>query len=345
MPFTVGVSISGTKGDLLSTAATVAERAERLGFDSVEFAEGAHDPFLACVVAAEHSSRLQVHTSVAIAFPRSPMVTAMLAWDLQRFSGGRFVLGLGTQVKAHSERRFSVPWTAPAPRVREYIRAMEAIWTTFQDGAPLRFEGKHYQFSLMNPNFNPGPIEHPGIPVELAAVNPFNAGVAGEVCSGIKLHPFHTPGYLREVLLPSIERGRARAGRDRAGFTVRGGGLIASGRRPADVEQSALEVRRWIAFYGSTRAYQPVFDQLGEHELGGRLRALASQGKWDDLSEVVPDELVSRIGVVAPYETLATALRARYGGVVDHISFNDEFFADADDDDALAMVVSELQSG
>ena len=238
MPFTVGVSISGTKGDLLSTAATVAERAERLGFDSVEFAEGAHDPFLACVVAAEHSSRLQVHTSVAIAFPRSPMVTAMLAWDLQRFSGGRFVLGLGTQVKAHSERRFSVPWTAPAPRVREYIRAMEAIWTTFQDGAPLRFEGKHYQFSLMNPNFNPGPIEHPGIPVELAAVNPFNAGVAGEVCSGIKLHPFHTPGYLREVLLPSIERGRARAGRDRAGFTVRGGGLIASGRRPADLEQS-----------------------------------------------------------------------------------------------------------
>jgi probable F420-dependent oxidoreductase len=343
MPFTVGVAISGANGDLLSTAAAVAGRAERLGFDSIEFAESAHDPFLACTIAAEHTSRIQVHTSVAIAFPRSPMITAMLAWDLQRFSNGRFVLGLGTQVKAHSERRFSVPWSPPAPRIREYIRAMRGIWATFQEGAPLRFDGDHYRFSLMNPNFNPGPIADPAIPVELAAVNTNNAAVAGEVCDGIKLHPFHTPGYLRDVLLPAVQRGRARPGSDHGTFVVRGGGLIGSGTTEFELEQSAADVRRWIAFYGSTRAYEPILKQLGEHELGGQLRSLAGAGKWDEMPGAVSDAVLERIGVVAPYDRLADALHSRYGGLVDHIVFNDEFFAKADND-ALAMIVSQLHA-
>ncbi|MEO6043437.1 MAG: TIGR03617 family F420-dependent LLM class oxidoreductase [Tepidiformaceae bacterium] len=343
MPFTVGVSISGANGHLLSMAATAAERAERLGFDSIEFAESAHDPFLACAIAAEHTSRIQIHTSVAIAFPRSPMITAMLAWDLQHFSKGRFVLGLGTQVKAHSERRFSVPWTPPAPRIREYVLAMRTAWRTFQEGVPLRFEGEHYRLSLMNANFNPGPIEHPVIPVELAAVNPNNAAVAGEVCSGIKLHPLHTAGYLRDVLLPAVHRGQARPATERRTFNVRGGGLIGSGATPGELDRAAADVRRWIAFYGSTRAYEPIFEQLNEHDLGARLRSLAGAGRWAEMPAAVPDGLVEGIGVVAPYDALADALRSRYDGLVDHIAFNDEFFAKADDA-TLAMVVSQLHA-
>ncbi|MGE5594817.1 MAG: TIGR03617 family F420-dependent LLM class oxidoreductase [Hyphomicrobiales bacterium] len=343
MGFTVGVNLTGEGTGLLDVAARQARRLEEIGFDAVEFAESAHDPFLGSVLAAEATSSLQVHTSVAIAFPRSPMVAAMLAWDLQRFSDGRFVMGLGTQVKGHNERRFSVPWSAPAPRMREYVQSLRAIWNAFQTGVPLEYAGNHYSFSLMTANFNPGPIPAPFPLVELAAVNRNNARVAGEVCDGIRLHPFHSPAYLRNVILPAVEAGLRSTGRARETFRVRGGGLVATGPDWPAVEQAVMDVKRWISFYGSTAVYHPVLEQHGALELGQQLRGLSLQGRWDEMRAAVPDELVTRLAVVAPYDRLASEFRARYRGLVDHLTFNESLLSEPDDD-ALRALVKDLQS-
>jgi probable F420-dependent oxidoreductase len=333
---------AGVNEDTLENAAAVAERVERLGFDGVDFTESAHDAFLPCVIAAEHSRTLTIGTSVAIAFPRSPMVTAMVAWDLQRYSGGRFVLGLGTQVKGHNERRFSVPWSPPAPRLREYVLAMRAIWRSFQEGVPLDYAGKHYAFTLMTPNFDPGPNRHGHVPVHLAALNEANARVAGEVADGIKLHPLNSPAYLRDVLLPAIETGLARSGRSRADFEICGGGLVASGRTLGDVERGVRRVKRWLSFYGSTRSYQNVLHHHGWHDITAKLHAMSLRGEWDAMVDVIPDEMVEQFAVVADYAHLAPALHKRYGGLVDSLGFT-ELLGAAEDDDAIADIVHALQ--
>ncbi len=321
-----------------------AKRAEALGYDGLNVAETAHDAFLPLVLAAEHTERIQVGTSVAIAFPRSPMVTAMMAWDLQRFSKGRLILGLGTQVKGHNERRFSVKWSPPAPRIREYVLALKAIWHTFQTGEPLNFVGEHYTFTLMTPNFNPGPIEHPHIPVHIAAVNARNAQVAGEVCDGIKLHGFTTPKYTQEVLLPAIMRGLQKSGRSREQFEICGGGFIATGRTWSEVEQAVQLVKQQISFYGSTRTYQPVFEVHGWGDLTPRLHEMSLQGKWAEMPSLISDEVVKEFAVVAPYDQVAAAIRERYQGWCDRISL----MANArtpEDEEALKAVIRELQQG
>jgi probable F420-dependent oxidoreductase len=341
MSFTVGLSLNGVDADLLSEAARAATRAQRLGFDSIEFAEAAHDVFLPCVLAAEHSTA-EIHTSIAVAFPRSPMVTAMAAWDLQRYSNGRFVLGLGTQVKGHNERRFSTPWTAPAPRMREYVQSLRAIWHTFQTGEALDFVGKSYAFTLMTPNFNPGPVDCPPPAIHLAAVNPYMARVAGRYCDGIKLHPFHSPEYLRDVLFPAIDEGLAAGGRSRSEFRVCGGGLIATGPSWRETEQAVAQVRRWISFYGSTRAYAPVLEHHGWHDVAEQLRELSLKGRWDEMRALVTDDMVQALATVAPYGELPAGLAGRYAGAVDHVTFTEDL-APESADEAVAELVAELQ--
>ena len=333
---------TGMYAGKLEEAGEVARLAEERGYSGLSTAETAHDSFLPLVIAAEHTSRIQIGTSVAIAFPRSPMVTAMLSWDLQRYSKGRFILGLGTQVKGHNQRRFSVPWVPPAPRIREYVQSLKAIWHTFQTGEKLDFVGEHYSFTLMTPNFNPGPIDHPHIPVHIAAVNERNAFVAGEVCDGIKLHGFNTMKYTKDVLLPQVEAGLKKSGRGRKQFEICGGGFLATGRTMSEAEQAAQEVKRQISFYGSTRTYQRVFDHHGWGDTTATLHEMSLQGKWADMPAVIPDEMLHEFAVVAPYDKAVDAIKARYGGICDRVGFGAQVRG-PEDEEALRTIIKELQ--
>jgi probable F420-dependent oxidoreductase len=335
---------TGMYAGKLEEVPAIAKHAEEMGYDGLNAAETAHDSFLPLVLAAEHTSRITIGTAVAIAFPRSPMVTAMIAWDLQRYSKGRFMLGLGTQVKGHNQRRFSVPWTPPAPRIREYVQSLRAIWESFQTGGPLNYVGEHYTFTLMTPNFNPGPIEHPHVPVHIAAVNEHNARVAGEVCDGIKLHGFNTMKYTKDVLLPAIEKGLAKSGRSRDQFEICGGGFLATGPTWSAAEQAAEGVKRQISFYGSTRTYQNVFDHHGWGDTTAKLHEMSLQGKWDEMPKVIPDEMLSEFAVVAPYDQVAAEVRKRYAGVCDRIGFGDTAKT-PEDQEAVKQIIRELQQG
>jgi probable F420-dependent oxidoreductase len=334
---------TGMYAGKLEEAADVARRAEEMGYSGISTAETAHDSFLPLVIAAEHTERIQIGTSVAIAFPRSPMVTAMISWDLQRFSKGRFILGMGTQVKGHNQRRFSVPWSPPAPRIKEYVESLRAIWNSFQTGEPLNYVGEHYSFTLMTPNFNPGPIEHPHVPVHIAAVNERNAYVAGRVCDGIKLHGFNTMKYTRDVLLPQVEKGLAESGRTRDQFEICGGGFLATGKTWDDCERALQDVKRQISFYGSTRTYQRVFDHHGWGDTTARLHEMSLQGKWEEMPGVIPDDMVEEFAVVAPYDKVVDALKERYGGVCDRIGFGAPIRT-PDDADAAKAIIKQLQT-
>src|SRR5919204_4718662 len=235
-----------------------ARAAESIGFDGLWAAETNHDPFLALALAAPGTERIELGTAVAIAFARSPTVVAQTAWDLQALSRGRFVLGLGTQVKAHVERRFAMPWGPPAPRLREYVGLIRALWSTWQDGAPLNFRGEQYTATLMTPFFDPGPIEAERPPIHLAAVAPPLLRVAGEVADGLAVHPLHTRPYLLEVARPAIARGAARAGRDASAVQLSVPAFVVTGRDAAERERSRAQVRARIAFYASTPSYAPV---------------------------------------------------------------------------------------
>ncbi len=300
-------------------AATVARQAEELGLDGLWTAETSHDPFFPLVVAARETERIQLGTGVAIVFPRSPMVLANICWDLQANSGGRFMLGLGTQVKGHNQRRFSVKWEAPVKRLREVVLSLRAIWDCWQNGTPLNFEGTFYQFSLMTPFFNPGPIEQPHIPIILSGLNPLISQLAGEVGDGFFVHNFHTPTYLKETVLPNIEKGLAKAGRHRADFTLQTGTFIASGATPAEVRQAVGAVRQQVAFYASTRTYKGVLDAHGWGETCFRLNEKAAKGDWNGMAAEITDEMLDEIAVIGTYGTIATKLATRYSGLLDRL--------------------------
>lgn len=334
---------TGMYAGKLEEAASVAKKAEEMGYSGINTAETAHDSFLPLVIAAEHTENIQIGTSVAIAFPRSPMVTAMLAWDLQRFSKGRFILGLGTQVKGHNQRRFSVPWVPPAPRIREYVESLRAIWNSFQTGEPLNYVGEHYSFTLMTPNFNPGPIDFPAPAVHIAAVNERNAYVAGLVCDGIKLHGFNTMKYTKEVILPQVEKGLAKSGRSRDQFEVCGGGFLATGATWDDCERALQEVKRQISFYGSTRTYQNVFDHHGWGDTTARLHEMSLQGKWAEMPAVIPDDMVQEFAVVAPYDKVVDAMKERYEGVCDRVGFG-AAMRSPEDAEAAREIIKQLQA-
>ncbi|MCY4620557.1 MAG: TIGR03617 family F420-dependent LLM class oxidoreductase [bacterium] len=302
----------------LGVVAARAARARTIGFDGIFTADIAHDPFLRVMAAASAAPDIEVGTSVAVAFARSPMVVAQTAWDLASFTGGRFLLGLGTQVKPHIERRFSMSWGRPVGRMAEFIGALRAIWASWQNGTPLRFRGEHYSFTLMTPFFDPGPIAHAEVPVHIAGVGPRMSRLAGEMCDGYHVHPFHTVRYLREVTLPAMGDGAGAAGRSIDQVELVSSVMVVTGRDESQIEVARQGIRQQIAFYASTPAYRRVLDAHG-WDFGPALAALARRGRWERMVDLIPDEVVAEVAVEAPVDRLGSAIRARYEGVVDRV--------------------------
>lgn len=297
----------------------VAVAYERDGYDGVVTMENRHDAFLPLAVAGVATSRIELHTAIAIAFARSPMTVANMGWDLARATGGRFVLGLGPQVKAHNERRFSVPWSAPAPRMREYVQSLRAIWRCWTDGTPLRYEGEHYRFTLMTPNFVPEPLACDSPAITIAAVGPAMLKVAAEECDGVKLHVFATRKYVEEAVLPVVDAGLAKSGRSREHYEVSGGGFLCTGPDDASVAELFEWVRKRVAFYGSTQAYWPVLAVHGLEDLGAKLNRMTREGRWEAMAAEVPDDVVHLFAAVGRYDQIGKVIAERFGGLVDTI--------------------------
>lgn len=315
----------------LATVAAYARRAEELGFGALWSAETRHDPFLPLAVASTTTGRIGLGTAIAVAFARSPMILAHTAWDLQKASRGRFVLGLGSQVKAHNERRFSVPWEPPGPRIREVVLALRAIWDRWQHGTPLRFEGHSYRFDLMTPFFDPGPIPQPRIPIYLAGVNPQMCRIAGEVADGLHVHSFHSARYLRERVHPAVQEGLARGGRSRADFTFRASTMIVLGDTDEERRRQARAVKQQIAFYASTRTYQSVLAAHGLEDLTPRLHARSLAGDWEGMADLITDEMLDLFAVSGRFEEIGAKIRERYRGLYDRTQLYPSFQPSLDD--------------
>lgn len=302
----------------LTEIAEAARRTEELGFDGLTTPEAGHDPFLPLALAAEHTERINLGTNVAIAFPRSPMITAQLAWDLQHLSGGRFSLGLGTQVRAHVERRYGSPsaWQGPpGPQLREYVACVQAMFDSFQNGTKPSFEGEHYRFTLMNPFFDPGPIEHPHVPIHLAAVNPYMARLSGELCDGLRLHPVATFRYAREVVAPAVASGARAAGRDPDAIEMIGAPFLAVAADEEGVEATRVKLKQHIAFYCSTPTYHAVLTHHGWDDIGAELHRMSREGAWQEMPGCITDEMVDEWAIVATLDQLVTRLRERTEGL------------------------------
>src|SRR4051794_7433039 len=325
------MKVDGGVGVDLSTAAATAKEAEDAGYDGVWSAETSHDPFFPLLLAAEHTERLELGTGITVAFPRSPMHLANVGYDLQAYSKGRFLLGLGSQIRAHIEKRFSATWSKPASRMRELVLAMRAIWSSWQDGTKLDFRGDFYSHTLMTPFFNPGPNPYGAPKVLLAAVGEKMTEVAGEVCDGIIIHGFTTERYVREVTMPAIERGLAKAGRSRSDFQVSGPLFVVTGDDEKAVATAEAGVKQQIAFYGSTPAYRGVLDLHGWGDLQPELNTLSKQGKWVEMGNLITPEMLHTFAVVADRpEDVAAELSKRYSGIVDRCSFYAPYKSDPD---------------
>lgn len=294
--------------------------ARQAGFDGLFSADVSHDPFLPLLRATRLAPDMAIGTAIAVAFARSPMTVAQTAYDLAAASGGRFLLGLGTQIRPHIVHRFSMTWSAPVPRMREYMGALRAIWRSWQNGEPLRFRGEHYRFALMTPFFDPGPLEELGVPIYLAGVGSGMAGLAGEAADGFHVHPFHTIGYLDRVVLPAITAGAGAAGRSQDDISIVSTVMCVTGRTEPELAEAARAVKSQIAFYASTPAYRPVLELEG-WDFGDRLLAMSKDGAWDAMAEVISDEVLDDVAVVAPLDELGDAVRRRYGDRLDRIGF------------------------
>ena len=301
----------------LASSKIAAETAEKEGYDGICTLENRHDPFLPLSVASLATERLELSTGVAIAFLRSPMSCAHISWDLNTASSGRFVLGIGPQIKAHNEKRFSVPWSAPVPRIREYVRSLRAIWNSWRNGTKLNFRGEHYTFTLMPPNFVPENNDFRLPPVTIAAVGQSMLRLAGEVADGVRLHPFCTRDYIRDYVLPNIEIGFERSGRQRKNFEISGGSFLATGATNDVVAKQMEWVRYRIGFYGSTPAYWPVLESAGFPELGEKLNRMTKEGKWDQLASEIPDELLHACTIVGRHHEIKKLIEDYYGGISD----------------------------
>jgi len=322
-------------------AAEAAEAAADAGYDGFFSAETQHDPFLPLAFASRAAPELEIGTSIAVAFARSPMVTAMTAWDLARLSRGKFMLGLGTQVRAHITRRFSAEWGRPVDRLRDYILSLRAVWAAWQGSSPLRHKGEFYELSLMTPFFDPGPIPRPDIPVYIAGVGPRLSALAGEVCDGFHVHPLHTVAYLDEVALPNIKKGAESAGRTLDDVERATTIFVMTGETDSDVEQAMAPVRQQISFYASTPSYRPVLEASG-WDFGDRLHAMSIRGEWADMADAVPDEAVLEAGVAAPIDRLGEAIKKKYGDRVQRVGFYSIGSAADLSPDAIQQVMSDL---
>jgi probable F420-dependent oxidoreductase len=310
----------GTEGNYLREVDRTARAAEDLGFAGLWSNETKHDGFLPLAIAANETSEMELGTSVAIAFSRSPMETAQTAWDLQDLSDGRFLLGLGTQVKAHITRRFSMPWDRPAARLREYILAVREIWKSFQTEGSLDFEGEFYRHTLMTPFFNPGPIEHPEIPVYIAGVNTRLARLAGETCDGFHVHPFHSPEYVRHTVKPAIAEGAKDVGRNPEQVVLATSTFVIAAENKEETEEQRESVRAQISFYASTPTYRTVLETHGWEEVGERLGTMAREKKWREMPALISDEMLAAFAVEATPDELGAALLERYEGLIDRVS-------------------------
>jgi probable F420-dependent oxidoreductase len=308
------------EGKHLPGISEVGRAAEDLGFDGLWTSETKHDSFLPLAVAAGDTRRIDLGTSIAIAFSRSPMVTAQMSWDLQDLSGGRFILGLGTQVKAHITRRFSMPWDRPAARLKDYILALRAIWEAFQTEGPLNYEGEFYRHTLLTPFFNPGPIEHPEIPIYIAGVNIHLARLAGELCEGFHVHPFHTPKYVEQVVKPAIAKGAGKVGRDPESVTLATSVFVVTGENEKEVEDQREKMRAQAAFYASTPTYRTVLDVHGWGEIGEKLGELARNKRWDEMPKQITNEMLRAFVVEAAPDEVGPALKERYKGLIDRVA-------------------------
>jgi probable F420-dependent oxidoreductase len=333
------MKVDGNIGGLKDSAAQAAQR-ESEGYDGVWTAETSHDPFFPLLLASQATKQVQLGTAIAVAFARSPMTLAQTSWDLQTASDGRFTLGLGSQIKAHITRRFSMPWSHPAPRMREMILAIRAIWDAWTDGTKLDFQGDFYTHTLMTPFFDPGPNAYGHPKVFLAGVGELMTKVAGEVADGFICHGFTTERYLREVTLPALAAGRDAAGKSMDDFELFGPMFVVTGKDEAQMAKAAEGVKGQIAFYGSTPAYRKVLELHGWGDMQDELKRMSKEGRWQEMGELVDDEVLEAFAVVAPVDEVASALKARWGDVLARLSFYS--FADLSPEE-WAGIVADLK--
>jgi len=334
------MKIDGGIAMQLDKAAGVAQTLERRGYDGGWTGEISHDVFLPLLLAAEHTETLEIGTCIAVAFARNPMTIANVAWDLNAYSQGRFVLGLGSQIRAHIEKRFGMPWGKPVARMREFIAALQAIWSCWNDGTELRFEGEYYRHTLMTPMFVPEAQPYGTPRVFLAAVGEAMTELCGEVADGMHTHAFTTPRYIDEVSLPALQRGIEKAGRTRADVEICCPAFVVTGTTEEEMAASATAMRRQISFYGSTPAYKCVLDVHGWGDLQPELRTLSMRGEWEAMGDLITDDILETFAVVEPLDRVAAAVRARYEGVVDRIMMG---LPNATDEQA-AQVLAELRA-
>ena len=314
------MKVDGGVGVDLHRVGEQAKALEEMGYSGLQSAETGHDPFLPLTVAALHTTKVDLLTGIAVAFARTPMVLAPIANDLNVASKGRFVLGLGSQIRAHITKRFSMPWSHPAARMREFILALRAIWANWYDNEPLQFVGQFYQHTLMTPFFTPTNTEYGAPRVFLAAVGPLMTEAAGEVADGIIIHAFTTEKYLRETTLPALERGWKKAGKKREDFEISYPCFVVTGRDEKELESAKVATKRQIAFYGSTPAYKPVLDSIGAGELQPELNGLSKQGRWAEMGTLIDDSIMNEFAVIAEPQQIASQFKSRYGDLIDRTS-------------------------
>ena len=330
---------AGYFGSLADAPATAVEL-ERAGYDGMVTAETAHDPFFPLVLAADRTEQIELLTAIAVAFARNPMTLANVGWDLQEFSGGRFVLGLGSQIRPHITKRFSMPWSDPAARMQEMIEAIRAIWDAWNQGEKLGFRGRYYRHVLMTPMFDPGPNPHGDPRIMLAGVGPLMTRVAGRVADGFVSHAFQTAEYLRDVTMPSIEAGLADGERSRDDFEISMPVFIVAAMTEEAAAAQTTSAKKQIAFYGSTPAYRPVLEHHGWGDAQDDLNRLSKEGRWDEMGDVIDDEMLDAFAIVAEPTDLPGRIRDRFGGLLDRI----QFYAGPTDGEAWAPILEDIRA-
>jgi probable F420-dependent oxidoreductase len=337
-----GLKVDAAVASGLTNVAQTASTLERRGYDCCWTAEINHDPFLPLVLAAEHTTRIELGTSIAVAFARNPMTVANVGWDLQAYSQGRFLLGLGSQVQAHIEKRFSMPWSQPVRRMREFVLALHEIWSCWRDGTKLGFEGDFYTHKLMTPMFTPETQPYASPKIYVAAVGEAMTEMCGEVADGMLAHAFTTKRYFEEVTTPALLRGMQRSGRQRSELQLSAPIFVVTGNDESELAAGAVGTRKQIAFYGSTPAYRKVLELHGWGELHTELHRLSRAGEWDVMGSLIDDEILETFAVVAPLDEVADKIRDRCDGVIDRVLVG---FPSSVPDDTVSAVLQQLRGG